>query len=117
SAGLATRTAMVLIGSPKGPLQWLTLGYHRKGCSNKARCRETPGLAVIYRLGEALDGFVVELLDIFPVDQVVDEGLEILRTGVAVVDVVGVLPHVDAEDRLGARNERRLAVRGLRDHE
>src|SRR5690606_30972954 len=69
-----------------------------------------------YKFGRSLlrCGFV-HFQDVVPVDQAVDEGFEILRTGVAVVDVVGVFPHVDAEDRRGAVNQRVLAVRGLGD--
>src|ERR1700745_297717 len=33
-----------------------------------------------------------------PMDEVVDPGLEVIRPPVAVVDVVGVLPHVATED-------------------
>src|SRR5208283_5209597 len=54
-----------------------------------------------------------ELRDVFPIDQVVDEGLEVVGTAVAVVYVVGVLPDVDAEDRLAAMDERALPVLGL----
>src|SRR3954462_13340615 len=55
--------------------------------------------------------------NVLPVDQAVPESLEILRARVAIVDVVGVLPHVAAEDRGGALYQRALAVRGLVDHE
>src|ERR1700712_3831671 len=61
-------------------------------------------------------GFVA-LQDVVPVDQAVDEGFEVFRAGVAVVDVIGVFPDVDAEDRGGAVNQRIFAVRGLRDFE
>ena len=37
-----------------------------------------------------------------PVDEVVDDGLQIVGTAVAVVDVVGVLPDIDAENGLAA---------------
>ena len=59
----------------------------------------------------------IQLLDIFPVDQAVDERLQIVGAAIAVVDVVGVLPDVDAEDRRGAVHQRVLAVRGLGDLE
>src|SRR6266478_8477019 len=47
----------------------------------------------------------------------IDEGLQIVRTAVAIIDVVGMLPDVAAEDRGGAMNQRALAVRRLGDFE
>src|ERR1700733_13230342 len=47
----------------------------------------------------------------------IDERLQIIRTAVAIVDVVGVLPDVAAEDRRGAMHQWALAVRGLGDFE
>ena len=38
----------------------------------------------------------IEFGHIFPIDQVIDEGLEIVGAAIAVVDVVGMLPHVDS---------------------
>src|ERR1700688_1902795 len=35
---------------------------------------------------------VVHLGDVFPIDQMIDKGLEIVRPPVAIVDVVGVFP-------------------------
>ena len=61
-------------------------------------------------------GFVA-LQDVVPVDQAVDEGFEVFRAGVAVVDVIGMFPHVDAEDRGGAVDQRIFAVRRLGDFE
>src|SRR5712671_1407533 len=58
---------------------------------------------------------VEHLGHVFPIDQMVHEGLEIVRAAVAIVDVVGVLPHVAAEDRLAAMHQRVLAVRSLAD--
>src|SRR3954462_13482967 len=58
-------------------------------------------------------GLVEQRLDVFPVHEVLDKRLQIVGTAVAVVDVVGVLPDVAAEDRGGAVHQRILAVRGL----
>src|ERR1700709_1935950 len=58
-----------------------------------------------------------QLVDIVPVDEVIDERLQIVGTAVAIVDVVGMLPDVAAEDRRGAMDQRISAVRGLRDVE
>ena len=41
--------------------------------------------------------------DVFPIDQIIDERLEVVRAPVAVVDVIGVLPDVAAEDRAWRR--------------
>ncbi len=57
----------------------------------------------------------VQLEDVIPVDEIVDEGFQVFRTRVAIVDVIGMLPHIDAEDRGCAVDERVLAVRGLGD--
>src|SRR6478609_7394700 len=52
-----------------------------------------------------------------PVHQVLDEGLDVVRASVAIVDVVGVLPHVDREKGLGAVLHRQVGVGGLHDLE
>jgi hypothetical protein len=52
-----------------------------------------------------------------PVDERVEEGVDVLRARVAEVHVVRVLPHVDGEDRLLVRGQRRLGVAGLHDLE
>src|SRR4051812_7680871 len=64
-----------------------------------------------------LSGVLVELQHVVPIDQVVDECLEIFRPGIAVVDVIGMLPDIDAEDWLGAVDQRVLAVRRLGERE
>src|SRR5260370_41890696 len=58
-----------------------------------------------------------QFVDIVPVDQVIAERLQIVGTAVAVIDVVGMLPDVAAEDRGCAVDQRALAVRGLGDFE
>src|ERR1700758_1263594 len=58
---------------------------------------------------------VIHLGDVLPIDHMVHESLEVVRPPVAVIDVVGVLPHVAAEDRLAAVHQRVLAVGGLGD--
>src|ERR1700674_912151 len=50
-----------------------------------------------------------------PIDQVIDEGLAIVRAPVGIVDMVGVLPHIAPEYRLAAVNQRALAVGRLHD--
>src|SRR6266404_2515585 len=58
-----------------------------------------------------------QLVDIVPVHEMIDKRLQIIRTAVAIVDVVGMLPDVAAEDRRRAVAQRALAVRGLGDFE
>src|SRR5262245_42494802 len=58
---------------------------------------------------------VVHLGDVFPIDQVIHPGLEVVGPPVAIVDVVGMLPHVAAEDRLAAVHQWILAVGRLGD--
>ena len=53
--------------------------------------------------------------DVLPVHEIVEPSLEVLRASIAVVDVIAVLPDVDAEDRLRAVHQRVFAVRGLHD--
>src|SRR5580700_2738159 len=55
--------------------------------------------------------------DVVPVDETLEERLEIIGAPVAIVDVIGVLPHVAAEDGRGAVHQRVLAVWRLRDGE
>ena len=49
-------------------------------------------------------------LDVLPVDEIVEPGLEVFRARVAIVDVVAVLPDVDAEDWRGSVHERIFAI-------
>src|SRR5690349_20857034 len=56
-------------------------------------------------------GSLVELGDVVPVDEVVDKGLQVVGTPVAIVDVIGMFPDVAAENRGGAVDQRILAVR------
>src|SRR6516165_11950096 len=71
--------------------------------------------AVRMRAARLFHRRVIHLGDVLPIDQMVDEGLEVVRPPVAVVDVVGVLPHVAAEDQLAAVHQWVLAVGGLGD--
>ena len=49
------------------------------------------------------------LLDVIPVDQIVEPGLEVFWPEIAVVDVISVLPHVAAKQRPAALNQGVLA--------
>src|SRR6202163_4448506 len=59
----------------------------------------------------------VHLGDVVPVDETLEERLEVIGAPVAIVDVIGMLPHVAAEDGRSAVHQRILAVRRLRDGE
>jgi fatty acid/phospholipid biosynthesis enzyme len=41
-----------------------------------------------------------QAFDVFPVHEIVEPGFEVLLPGVAVIDVITVLPDIAAEDRL-----------------
>ena len=44
----------------------------------------------------------MHLGDIVPVDEIVDEGLEVIGPAIAVVDIIGMLPDIAAQDRMRA---------------
>src|SRR6476660_9063175 len=106
SDGLTTRT--VLFGEPATPPRFIL------------RCMRTdpppPGEGERSVRVES-SCLAEQLVDVVPVHEVFQERLEIIRTAVAVVDVIGVLPDVAAEDRRGAMHQRILAVRRLGDFE
>src|SRR5205814_7269442 len=67
---------------------------------------------------ESVSGHLREqLVDILPVHQMIDKRLQIIRAAIAIIDVIGMLPDVDAEDRRGAMHQRVFAVGGLGDFE
>src|SRR4029077_6691526 len=69
--------------------------------------------------GEALgplEGLFVAAVDLVPVDDV-PEGLDVFGPAVLVLQVVGVLPDVEAEDRGVAADEGRVLVRQAVEHE
>src|ERR1700722_6548605 len=59
----------------------------------------------------------VHLGDVVPVDEILEERLEVIGAPVAIVDIIRMLPDVAAEDRSSAVDQRILAVRRLRDGE
>src|SRR6266702_4900115 len=61
--------------------------------------------------------YAEHFVDMVPVHEVFEKRLQIIRTAVAIVDVIGVLPDVAAEDRAGAMHQRVLAIGGLGDLE
>src|SRR6266545_320980 len=64
-------------------------------------------------LGAGLHGGLVHLGDVIPVHQMVEERLDVVGPPVAVVDVIGVLPHITAQDRRGAMHQWAFAIGGL----
>src|SRR5438876_10458865 len=76
-------------------------------------CNCTSELALCAPRDDGASHLAEQLVDIFPVDQVIAERLQIVRTAVTVVAVVGVLPDVAAEDRRGAMDQRAFAGSGL----
>src|SRR5579859_2377511 len=63
------------------------------------------------------DRLAEHLVDMFPVDEMLEERLQVIRTAVAVIDVIGVLPDVAAEDRGRTMHQRVFAVGRLGDFE
>src|SRR5262245_20778648 len=59
----------------------------------------------------------VQFADVVPVDQILPERLEIVGPPVAVIDVIGMLPDVAAENRRCALDQRAFSVGGLVDDE
>ena len=56
-------------------------------------------------------GLLVHLSHIFPVHQIIDKRFQIFRTRIAIVDVVGVLPHVAGQQRgLACLGDRRAGI-------
>ena len=81
----------------------------RRAAARRAvRPRSVARVCAGYASGEVRFGEV-------PVDQLVEEGLDELRAQVAVVDVVGVLPHVDRQQRLVGGGQRRAGGAGVDD--
>src|ERR1700752_1099573 len=58
-------------------------------------------------------GLGEQLIDIVPVHEILDERLEIIGSAVAIIDVVGVLPDIEAEDRGCTMHQRALPIRRL----
>src|SRR5579862_207829 len=84
----------------------------------RGNSRSPPPLAGGGRGGRGSAPRLGELLgDEVPVHQVVEERLEVVRAPVLVVEIVGVLPHVAAEQRRAADDQRVDAVGRLLDRE
>src|SRR3569832_160649 len=67
---------------------------------------------------ESLLRFAEKERHVVPVHEVVKPRFEVLRAGIAVVDVVAVLPHIDTQQRMRvAVHQRAFAVRSFADFE
>src|SRR6476646_9234782 len=53
--------------------------------------------------------------DVLPVHQVIEERLEIVGPPIAIIDIIGMLPHVAAENWRCTVNKRVFAIRRLAD--
>src|ERR1035437_6050986 len=60
------------------------------------------------------DGCLVAFRDIVPIHEIVDEGLEIIGAAIAVVDVIGMLPDIDGQNRHRSLEQRIFGVPRLR---
>src|SRR5262249_58272990 len=89
------------------PRRWVAFSEsERKGAF-------TTSERVPHRRASLFAGLLIHLGHVLPIDQMIHEGLEIVGPAIAVVDVVGMLPDVAAEDRLASVHQRVLAIGGL----
>ena len=58
-------------------------------------------------------GLREQLVHVVPVHQMIDKRLQVVRAAIAIIDVIGMLPDVDAEDGRCAMDQRVLAIRSL----
>src|ERR1700730_18103466 len=86
-----------------------------KANSKKPSCHSGAMRSIEPGMTESASGLREQLIDILPVHQMIDKCLQIIRAAIAIIDVIGVLPDVDAEDRRGAMHQRVFAIGGLGD--
>src|ERR1700736_613383 len=60
-------------------------------------------------------GRIVSFRDIVPIHEIVDKGLEIIGPAIAVIDVIGVLPDIDRQNRRCPLEQRIFGISRLRD--
>src|SRR5690606_21037423 len=101
-----------------GSAYCLTLRLDRTSARDAAKARPAT-LAHSWRAGRtpALRGLGEVLVDEIPVDEVLDHRGHEVGTPVAVIDVVGMLPHVDGEKRSLAFGQGIFGVRGIHNRE
>src|SRR5665647_1282275 len=58
-----------------------------------------------------------QLFYVLPIHQVLEKCLEIIGPSVAIIDVIGVFPHIAAQNRCSTMNQRIFTVRGFGDAE
>ena len=61
------------------------------------------------------DGRLVSFRDIVPIHEIVDKGLEIIGPAISVIDVIGVLPDIDRQNRRCPLEQRIFGISRLRD--
>src|SRR5579859_4101652 len=89
----------------------------RRGKSRGAAAFATAPIRVAMTAIFESDRLAEHLVDMFPVDEMLEERLQVIRTAVAVIDVIGVLPDVAAEERGRTMHQRVFAVGRLGDFE
>src|SRR3546814_10637570 len=74
----------------------------KKGCT--FRCSPSPeNAANSALLISPAHAFTIQVLrHEFPIDRILQYGLDIIGTSVAVIDVIGMLPHIQRQERLHA---------------
>src|SRR3546814_1599425 len=76
--------------------------FRSKGCT--FRCSPSPeNAANSALLISPAHAFTIQVLrHEFPIDRILQYGLDIIGTSVAVIDVIGMLPHIQRQERLHA---------------
>src|SRR5262245_40447630 len=86
--------------------------HHKRGADRSPR----PSAALLARPVQSGRSLVsqrglVHLLDVFPIYQMIEKRLDVIRPPVAVVDIVRVLPNIAAQNRFGTVHQWVLAIR------
>src|SRR6202035_3174043 len=56
------------------------------------------------------DSRFVKLRHIIPIDEMIDKGLQVIRSPVSIIDVIGMFPDVATKNGFAAMHERVLAI-------
>src|SRR6185437_6358713 len=86
----------------------------------RGRCEKRgsrPRLQYRWRARSLLHRSFKHFADVVPVHQMVEEGLQVIGSAIAIIDVIGVLPDIAAEYWPGAVHQRVLTVRRFHDRQ
>src|SRR6516165_10916152 len=103
-----TPAALPPATSPRKHRQFAT---PTKSSTKKSGSFNAAALLAIQRWSRS--GLREQLVHVVPVHQMIDKRLQVVRAAIAIIDVIGMLPDVDAEDGRCAVDQRVLAIRSL----